>query len=434
MVGQQSKRKQRLSPSSELDIIDSQVHSGNHGTNRCVNNMGPSKLSNQSKRYAVAKVLRRCVGKITHKLRLVTRDEDSHFVSSTAAQTPTNSNDHDQRLILVLDKELPSHENNLPSSSPSSPSSHKDPLHHQGKFSIDQHYQILPEITGEGIAGEVRKCIHRGTSKLFAVKTICKERIRRKDRIYREISFLKQVHHPNIIAMNDVYEDKDEVNIVMEMCYGGELFDKIVEKAALGGDGNRWVPSCFRERDAARIIHSILSATSYLHSKDIVHRDIKPENILFVEKDNDESPVKLIDFGLSIRHPQGAKPLTTTVGTAYYMAPELIAGSYDRSCDLWSIGAVTYVMLSGRPPFNGPTDDVIFKKILRGLDRHKMETSNAWNGVSYQAKDFIRCLLNMDPESRWTADMALEHPWLKTVRLEVKAKSRPAKIKRTVSC
>eukprot|EP00571_Detonula_confervacea_P012806 CAMPEP_0172301608 /NCGR_PEP_ID=MMETSP1058-20130122/3456_1 /TAXON_ID=83371 /ORGANISM="Detonula confervacea, Strain CCMP 353" /LENGTH=316 /DNA_ID=CAMNT_0013011781 /DNA_START=115 /DNA_END=1065 /DNA_ORIENTATION=+ len=292
--------------------------------------------------------------------------------------------------------------------------------HQQRNGRITQVYNILPQITGYGIAGEVRQCIHLPTSQIRAVKTITKSRIQRKDKsqIEREISFLKKVQHPNIIELYDIYEDRDEVHIVMELCHGGELFDKIIEKAELN-NGNQ-VPAqltCFAEKDAARIIHSLLSAVSYLHSKDVVHRDIKPENILFTEKDNNESPIKLIDFGLSIEHTHNCSPLTKAVGTSYYMAPELLDGSYDRSCDLWAIGVIAYIMLSGEPPFDGSTDDDIFKEIRKG--RYKIDNSRLWDdGVSEYAKDFIRCLLDIDPHRRWSADMALEHAWFKLANVD----------------
>lgn len=240
-----------------------------------------------------------------------------------------------------------------------------------------------------------------------------------------------KLNHPNIIKMFDAYEDEKEVKIVTEICHGGELFDKIVENATSSKNRNlkssvdlpqaqarlfrSQHPACFSERDAARIIYSLLSAVSYLHSNDIVHRDIKPENILFTEKDTDKSPIKLIDFGLSIKHTKDCPPLLNTVGTSYYMAPELLDGSYDRSCDLWSIGVIAYVMLSGRPPFNGNSDEVIFRKIRRG--NFRMDTS-LWDGVSECAKDFITCLLDMNPTRRWTAHMALNHAWLKLEMLE----------------
>jgi len=292
--------------------------------------------------------------------------------------------------------------------------------------SFDHAYQIVPDTKlGHGIAGTVHQCIHLPTSQVNAVKIIDKSKIKRQDRLRREIAFLKQVSHPSIIRMYDHFEDENKVHIVTEMCRGGELFDKIVEnakkrhpeKSSRGADGidyNRQVPACFAEADAARIIKSLLSAVSFLHSRDIVHRDLKPENILFVDEDTDDSPIKLIDFGLSIRHTRECPPLSNVVGTSYYMAPELLRGCYDRSCDLWSIGVISYIMLSGRPPFNGSDDESIFKKIRKG--QYKMEGS-IWDGISECAKDFIRCLLEVDPSKRWTAQMASEHAWLKLARL-----------------
>merc|ERR1712157_93819 len=166
-----------------------------------------------------------------------------------------------------------------------------------------------------------------------------------------------------------VFENGEDVHIVTELCRGGELFDEILKRAKLGKQNSDALSPCFDEATAVPIIRSLLEAVSYLHKHDIVHRDLKPENILFVEKD-DLSRVKLIDFGLSMRHKLGAPPLESIVGTSYYMDPALLRGAYDRSCDMWSVGVIAYLMLSGRPPFNGPSDDAIFKKILRA--KYKM--------------------------------------------------------------
>lgn len=302
--------------------------------------------------------------------------------------------------------------------------------------SFHQKYHLLPNSTlGHGIAGHVHQCIDRTTNQVYAVKTITKSRIRRKDRIQREINLLREVRdHPNILQLHDVYEDDHHVRLVTEMCRGGELFDRIVEKATLSKQqadtssndhGNQQqqepqqacsaaLPACFAEKETAKIIHQLLKAVSHLHSRNIVHRDIKPENICFTDSEkNDESlSIKLVDFGLSIRHTDACVPLTSIVGTSYYMAPQVLqSAGYTKSCDMWSIGVITYTMLFGRPPFNGPTDDVIFKRIRSG--HYSLEYSTS-NGLSVYAHDFIQCLLNMDPAQRWTAAEALEHPWLKS--------------------
>ena len=304
---------------------------------------------------------------------------------------------------------------------------------------FDGTYQLLSDsdsYLGDGISAQVYQCIHRQTSHLCAVKIIQKSQVDRHDHLRREVSLLKQVSHPNIIQMYDCYEDEDTFHIITEICHGGELFHKIISKqqkveeigecrgspdSAItcttirqksAQDVSTSTPACFNERDAARIIHSLLSAASYLHANNIVHRDIKPENILFVDKDDDSSTIKLIDFGLSIRHdPETCPPLSNTVGTSYYMAPELLDGSYDKACDLWSVGVVAYIMLSGRPPFNGNSNQAIAQQICKGW----YETnSTSWEGISDDAKDFISCLLTMDAKKRWTADMAMKHHWLES--------------------
>mmetsp|Transcript_1658 Transcript_1658/g.3304 ORF Transcript_1658/g.3304 Transcript_1658/m.3304 type:complete len:418 (+) Transcript_1658:180-1433(+) len=407
---------------------DRQVSSSSHlilGTNDIMKK--PSKKSARSFKDSIKSI-------ILH-LRRVTYEED--YNASGASTTKSTSSADGQSLNdFTGGGHLSRHEKESPllQLTPERPSIYQStpPLSYQhDQRSFSETYQILPQIKGTGVAGEVRQCFHLPTFQACAVKTISIWRMKgRKDRVRREIALLKEVNHPNIISLYDVFEETNNVHIVTELCRGGELFDKIIQKAALNktnGDhaGQDEVPACFDEKDAARIILSLLSAVSYLHSHDILHRGIKPENILFSQDsngdDNDDpsSSIKLIDFGLSVKHDsRRCPPLTNMVGTSYYMAPEVLAGSYDRSCDLWSVGVVAYVLLSGRPPFNGPTDNVIFQKIKRG--RYGMNNDNPlWDsdrgGVSEEAKDFIRRLMDRNPRRRWTADMALEHSWFRMV-------------------
>ncbi|KAG5185335.1 calcium-dependent protein kinase [Tribonema minus] len=263
------------------------------------------------------------------------------------------------------------------------------------KYDIDYKHEL-----GHGHYGVVRRCRDRTTGEAYAVKTIKKSRVSRIESLKREIEILRRVRHPNIIALVAVYEDDRYIHLVTELCTGGELFDRIIKKTE-SAEGR------YSERDAARIVRNILSGIAYCHTQhNICHRDLKPENFLFKRAD-DDTQIKIIDFGLS-RFEEANSAMTTRVGTPYYIAPEVLLRSYDKACDLWSIGVITYILLSGYPPFYGDTDAEIFASVRRGeFDFPSPE----WDSVSADAKDFICSLLRMDPTERLTAPQALDHPW-----------------------
>lgn len=270
-----------------------------------------------------------------------------------------------------------------------------------GQYSdIFQYYEVCPQIIGTGNYGAVRECVRLATGERFAVKTIDKSKIGRLDHLQREVELLRMMNHKSIMRMVDVFEDADHVHIVTDKYSGGELFDKIIERTTSSG--------CINEFEAARIIKSILEAVLYLHKNGVVHRDIKPENILF-ESRQEGSAVKLIDFGLSRMHDAREGPLRNAVGTAYYMSPEVINGSYDKSCDLWSVGIVTYILLAGYPPFNGSNDTEIYSATRRG---NLIFERKVWGGLSHMSRDFVRRLLTRDASLRSTAEEALQHPWI----------------------
>ncbi|KAL3846090.1 hypothetical protein ACJIZ3_003493 [Penstemon smallii] len=222
--------------------------------------------------------------------------------------------------------------------------------------------------------------------------------------VRREVKILKALSgHKNLIKFYDAFEDSQNVYVVMELCEGGELLDRILAR------GGR-----YSEEDAKRIVVQMLSVVAFCHLQGVVHRDLKPENFLFATKDED-APMKVIDFGLSdfIRPDQR---LNDIVGSAYYVAPEVLHRSYSSEADIWSIGVITYILLCGSRPFWARTESGIFRSVLRA-DPNLYDAP--WPSVSPEAKDFVKRLLIRDHRKRMTAAQALTHPWLRGLNCEV---------------
>ncbi|KAK5811978.1 CDPK-related protein kinase [Gossypium arboreum] len=245
----------------------------------------------------------------------------------------------------------------------------------------------------KGKKGEVK-------GKSVAVKIISKAKMTSAisvEDVRREVKILKALSgHKNMIKFHDAFEDANNVYIVMELCEGGELLDRILSR------GGRYT-----EGDAKNIIVQILSVVAFCHLQGVVHRDLKPENFLFTTRDED-APMKIIDFGLSdfIRPDQR---LNDIVGSAYYVAPEVLHRSYSVEADMWSIGVITYILLCGSRPFWARTESGIFRSVLRADPNFD---DSPWPSVSLEAKDFVKRLLNKDHRKRMTAAQALAHPWL----------------------
>mmetsp|Transcript_25961 Transcript_25961/g.54696 ORF Transcript_25961/g.54696 Transcript_25961/m.54696 type:complete len:451 (+) Transcript_25961:665-2017(+) len=303
------------------------------------------------------------------------------------------------------------------SSSSSSTTSQQEPQYDD----IEQKYQIDSHVLGSGHHGSVRQCMNRTTGVRYAVKTIDKSQLSVKPGcLQREILLLDEMKHENVIELVDVFEDERYLHIVTDLCTGGELFDKIVERASSNTRGT----GCFSEGEAARILHQLLTALQYLHRRNIVHRDIKPENILF-QSSHPDSPIKIIDFGLARKHyaDRGEPPMRTVVGTPYYIAPDVLRKSYDKACDLWSVGVIAYILFSGYPPFNGNNNNEVYESVKRGMYWFPQED---WKNVSVGARDFIHRLLQKDPRKRMTVEQALRHPWLVgQMQCQVPSQKRP---------
>jgi calcium-dependent protein kinase len=267
---------------------------------------------------------------------------------------------------------------------------------------INTYYEFGPEM-GKGAYGIVYRCVEKETSQVRAIKKINKENIKNEQRFFNELTALKTLDHPHIIKLFEVFEDEENVYLVQEFCSGGELFDQLAEQ------------DHFDETFAAVIFEQILKALWYCHNNKICHRDLKPENFMFSNKE-ENATLKLIDFGLSRSFfdmtSTGERALLrmeTKAGTAFFMAPEVIQGNYSNSCDMWSIGCILYLMLSGYPPFDGESQEEIFESILEGKFDFDDEE---WDGVSDEAKDLISQLL-INENDRLTAKQALKHPWIK---------------------
>jgi len=268
---------------------------------------------------------------------------------------------------------------------------------------VKTKFHINPKELGHGHYGVVRKCMNRETKEWYAIKSIRKSKVGKIELLKREIAILKEMDHPNIIKLYEVHEDTKYLHLITELCTGGELFDRIIAKTETE-EGH------FSERDASKIVFSILKAIEYCHdAKNICHRDLKPENFLFYTAE-EGSPIKIIDFGLSRNELPDSGIMQTKVGTPYYVAPEVLRREYTKSCDIWSIGVITYILLCGYPPFYGDNDAQIFKSVRAGVFDFP---SPDWDDISAEAKGFICALLKKDSKERMTAAQALKHPWFR---------------------
>ena len=276
-----------------------------------------------------------------------------------------------------------------------------------GKGSSDPNQiYIRKKILGRGSFGTVYLVKHKDLTRYFAMKVIKKSSSKNNEEeedLMNEIEILRKLDHPNILKITDFYSLKTEYNIITEYCQEGELFDEIKANAP------------FSEVMAAWYMNQILSAVCYCHSMNILHRDLKPENILIVKRQkNGYHPIKIIDFGTA-KVFKKEKNEHLLIGSAYYIAPEVLSRNYTELCDLWSCGVIMYILLTGRPPFNGINEEEIMKKIKDGV--YDM-SRYPWGIISEDAKDLIKGLLQVNPKKRFTAKQALEHKWFKNEKIK----------------
>ncbi len=268
---------------------------------------------------------------------------------------------------------------------------------------IREIYRFKEMPLGGGNFGTVRKAYRRADKdkkKYFAIKSIPKKNLTEKDfeGLIKEVNIISGLSHPNIINFYETYHDKHFFHLVMELCEGRDSYSQIVKHE-----------KC-EEKKVVKLITKVLLAIAHCHSRGVTHRDLKPENILY-ENNNPDAEIKIIDFGLSRKYSKDDK-LHSVLGTPYFVAPEVLKGNYDKKCDIWSIGAMTYLLLCGKPPFNGTSDKEIFNNILNSEVKFELPI---WNNVSSNAKSFVKLCLEKNRAKRPSAIKALDHPWFVNV-------------------
>lgn len=272
---------------------------------------------------------------------------------------------------------------------------HPNFIEHNKDKLLNDFYTVAKDKTGEGSFGSVFVGTHKVTKEKRAVKAVQKKKFNAK-----EIDVMKKMDHPNICKLFETFDGTKYMHLVMEMCEGGELFDVILNVGT------------FQERQAAYVMQSTLRALNYMHSHALTHRDLKPENFLVMEQVKgtkiEGTTIKLIDFGLATDCQPG-QVLSTKAGTPYYVAPEVLFGSYSAGADNWSLGVIMYIILCGTPPFNGEKNPQILEAVRRGEARYPHAE---WKNISSDAKELVKGLLTKNPENRYTAAEALQHVWI----------------------
>ena len=263
-------------------------------------------------------------------------------------------------------------------------------------------FYTFKSVIGHGQFGTVREAVmkQKDNGLPVAIKSIPKSKIKNEvHMLKRELDILRMVDHPNLIKLYETYEDEKYLHLVMELCTGGDLFENFLRSGTLS------------EERVATYMRKLLIAVNHLHSLSICHRDLKPENFLF-QSLAPEAELKVIDFGMSNCFPADLSELNTMVGTPYYLAPEVLTGRYGKECDIWSLGVVMFLLLSGRQPFQGSDLKEIFARVISGDYNYK---GAEWSGISIQAKDLISRMIKVKTYQRITIEEALRHPWFTEV-------------------
>lgn len=268
----------------------------------------------------------------------------------------------------------------------------------KSKRKLADDYEIFPrQVLGEGCNGLVVLAKGRHDHRKYALKTIRKGKLMKAlKELTDEVEIYLSLDHPHIAVLRDVYETEQDISLLTECCEGGELYGRLSSAGT------------YAEASAAEATHQMLLAVGYLHAHRVVHRDLKLENFLYESKKED-APLKLIDFGFA-KLWDPSRQMMASCGSIAYVSPDVLAGKgYTSQCDLWSLGVIVFMLLSGYPPFHGNE-----QKMKSAISAGKVDWSHRsrWKSVSKDAIDFVEKLLVKDPLQRLDVQGALQHRWL----------------------
>lgn len=309
----------------------------------------------------------------------------------------------------------------VPEEEPSAPQERKSKRTTKNALEDIRDKYAIGEVLGAGSFGQVRTAtLHKATSSSCcrAVKIVARNGLEDEwsnvAMFRKEVRLLQNINDPNIIKFYDFYEDPSFLYVVMEKCTGGEVFQKIRELRRFG------------EHDAAAIGKQMLSSVSYIHRHHIAHRDIKAENFLFSTKDM-SSPLKMIDFGMATVVKPG-EYLDALCGSPHYLSPELIGQKYDQTTDIWAFGVLMYLMLFGRYPHEGGRPEVIMWKILT----NKISWTSDRVKLTKSCLHFLSHILEPNRHKRYTAEVALQHAWVKSSSDRQRSAAAPAQVPKEI--
>lgn len=257
---------------------------------------------------------------------------------------------------------------------------------------------VLNEELGRGKFGTVYKCTEKATDKKFAAKFITTPKVQDRADVEREVEIMTILQHPRLLQLYDAFDDgKKTMCLVLEIIEGGELFERVIDEDFV-----------LTEKAVTIFMRQICEGVEYMHSKNILHLDMKPENVLCISRTGNR--IKLIDFGLARKYDPKRK-LKILFGTPEFVAPEVVCfETISYTTDMWSVGVICYVLLSGLSPFMGDNDMETMANVTRSEWDFEDES---FDTISDDAKDFIEKLLVKDRLKRLNATKALQHPWLR---------------------